>query len=75
MITRHEGIGELHSHNGATGGFNSFLGIHPHGRFGVVVLTNCRLPILSLIGLSNDHAASIGFEGLKYISEKFYNVQ
>ncbi len=73
MITRHEGIGELHSHNGSTGGFNSFIGIHPEGRFGVVVLTNCRLPILNLIGLSNDHAAAIGFEGLKYISKKFYN--
>ncbi len=67
MITRHEGIGELHSHNGSTGGFNSFIGIHPEGRFGVVVLTNCSMSILNLIGLSKDHAASIGFEGLKLI--------
>ncbi|WP_017472047.1 serine hydrolase domain-containing protein [Amphibacillus jilinensis] len=74
MITRHEGIGELHSHNGSTGGFNSFLGIHPEDKFGVVVLTNCRLPLPSLIGLCNDHASAIGFEGLKYISKIHHNM-
>ncbi len=74
LITRHKGIGELHSHNGATGGFNSFLGIHPEGKFGVVVLTNCRLSLASSLGLSNDYASFIGFEGLKYIAEKHHNI-
>ncbi len=70
LITNHKGIGKLHSHNGATGGFNSFLGIHPAGRFGVVVLTNFRLTPFQELGLAMDPATVIGFEGLKFMAKK-----
>ena len=70
LITSHEGLGTLHSHTGATGGFNSFLGVHPAGRFGVVVLTNCRLSFFQELGLKMDAASGIGFEGLKVIAKE-----
>jgi len=71
LITSHKGLGTLHSHTGATGGFNSFLGIHPAGKFGVVVLTNCRLSFLQELGLKMDAASGIGFEGLKFMVKEF----
>lgn len=73
LITQHKEIGELHSHNGATGGFNSFFGIHPERRFGVVVLTNCSLSFLSTLGLAKDVASAIGFEGIKYLAKHSKN--
>lgn len=69
LISKHKDIGALHSHNGATGGFNSILGIHPKGQFGMVVLTNCSYSTLNLLGLAQDRATAIGFEGMKYLAK------
>lgn len=70
LITSHEGLGTLHSHTGATGGFTSFLGVHPAGKFGVVVLTNCRLSFFQELGLKMDAASGIGFKGLKLMAKE-----
>lgn len=75
-LARHQAVGlgwniterkgrQLLWHNGATGGFNSFVGLLPEQRFGVVVLVNRSLTWAADRGLTRDLATSMGVRLLR----------
>ncbi len=51
-------------HNGATAGFNGFLGFFPETRAGVCVLTNYGPPLLALLHVRTAFADRIGLRAL-----------
>jgi CubicO group peptidase (beta-lactamase class C family) len=75
-LARHQAVGlgwhlserkghVLHWHNGATGGFNSFVGLLPEQHVGVVVLVNRGLTWAAERGLTRDLATSLGVRLLR----------
>lgn len=62
------GEGRLIWHNGATGGYNSYIGWIPENSVGVCVLTNHTVPLLAAIGLTKPQADAIALQVLKTLS-------